>query len=321
MFFEVNKVNVSLYYLKDKFKNILGEVENLEPIGNHELKRNLVYKVYTKSNKYVLKLFYKKNRWDREIAALRILEDTPVNVPKIVDHGILDNGIEYLIYTYIDGIVLKEIEKLIPKENLKSIYKEIGLQLSLIHSNAFDFFGTLDKNLNSTDGFNTYREYFQKSMDDMLKKIYSQEHDYMDLLKIAEEKLRSMYYLLDEVEVPILCHNDFSTRNILVRKIDGKYTVVGIIDFEHSSQTDVYSELVEVYYGLFKKDFDFAKWFKSGYEQYGKIDMEKLEEKKQFYNLSIGLGICSWAKDVAYDYYLEGINMLKETLERSINIE
>ncbi|WP_195837897.1 hypothetical protein [Tissierella pigra] len=41
--------------------------------------------------------------------------------------------------------------------------------------------------------------------------------------------------------------------------------------------------------------------------------------KKDFYNLHIGLEICAWAKEVNYEYYLEGIKVLKGTVDKLMN--
>ena len=46
------------------------------------------------------------------------------------------------------------------------------------------------------------------------------------------------------------------------------------------------------------------------------INKDKLNLKKDFYNLRKGLGICAWAKEVDYEYYLEGIKILEETMNK-----
>ena len=174
----------------------------------------------------------------------------------------------------------------------------------------------MDENARSIQGFTTYREYFEDLINRMLSELYSFEHQNLILLKQAENQLKSMYSILDEVNKATLCHNDFGPRNILVSEVDGKYYLKAIIDFEQCIPTDVDEELVQVYLPLIEKNKVLAESFKLGYEKFGVINKDKLNSKKDFYNLHKGLGICAWAKEVDYEYYLEGIKILEETMNK-----
>lgn len=306
---------IDLNELKDKLKPIIGIIDLIEPIGNHELGRHLVYKLACGSKGYAIKLYYKKDRWNREIASLKLFANTEVLVPRIVDYGVFDDDLEWLIYDFIEGELLSQVIEKLSVDNLKEIYYEMGKQLSMIHHHKeFDFFGSMDQNGKSIKGFTMYREYFEDLMNRTLLELYSIEHENLLLLKEAENQFKSMYSLLDEVDKATLCHNDFKPRNILVSKIDNKYYLKAIIDFEQCVPSDVDDELIYVYLPLLEKDKILSESFKSGYEEYGNINLGKLNLKKDFYNLYKGLGICAWAKEVAYDYYLEGIRVLEDTM-------
>lgn len=310
-------LNIDLNELKDKLKPIIGIVDSIEPIGNHNLQRHLVYKLSCGSKKYVIKLYYKKNRWNREVASLKLFANTEVLVPKIVDYGIFDNVLEWLVYDFIEGELLTQVHEKLSLDNLKDIYYEMGRQLGIIHCHKeFDFFGSMDENGRSIQDFVTYREYFEDLMNRILSELYSFEHQNLTLLKEAENRLKSMYSILDEVSKATLCHNDFSPRNILVSEIDDKYYLKAIIDFEQSIPIDIDKELVQVYLPLIENDKVLAERFKSGYEEFGRINLSKLDLKRDFYNLHMGLGICAWAKEVNYEYYLEGMKILEETVNR-----
>ena len=121
-------INMDLNELKDKLKSIIGIVDSIEAIGNHNLKRHLVYKLSCVDKDYVIKLYYKKNRWNREVGNLKIFADTKVLAPKIVDYGVFDNGIEWLIYDYIEGDLLSKVAEKLPYDDLKDIYHEMGRQ-------------------------------------------------------------------------------------------------------------------------------------------------------------------------------------------------
>lgn len=314
-------LTIDLDELKDKLKSIIGVVDSIESIGNHNLKRHLVYKLSCGNKEYVVKLYYKKNRWNREVASLKIFINSRVKTPKIIDYGIFEDGLEWMISDFIEGQLLSHVDKNISLGNLKQIYIDMGRQLGMIHSHKeFDFYGSMDEDGKSIQGFCTYRDYFEDLINRELPVLYSFEHPNLKLIQQAENKLRSMYTLLDKVDKPTLCHNDFSPRNIFVSESNGKYHLKAIIDFEQSIPTDKDKELVQVYLPLMENNKTLAESFKLGYEEYGDIDLTKLSLKRDFYNLHRGLGICAWAKDVDYDHYLEGIKLLEETMNR-LNIE
>lgn len=314
------KLTINLNELKDKLKPTIGGVDSIEAIGNHHLKRHLVYKLSCGDKKYVIKLYYKKNKWNREVASLKLFENSQLLAPKIMDYGIFDDGMEWLIYKFIEGQLLSDVYKNISSNNLKEIYFEMGRQLGMIHyQKEFKFYGSMDEYGNSIDGFTRYREYFEDLVDTMLSKLYSFEHENFELIKQAEKKLKSMYYILNEVDKPTLCHNDFCPRNTLVDEYNGQYYLKAIIDFEQCIPTNKDEELIQVYMPLIESNQALAGSFKLGYEELGKIDYSKLSLKKDFYNLRKGLEICSWSKEVDYSYYLKGIKLLEETMENHLN--
>lgn len=307
--------SINLDELKSKIEPIIGNIDSIQPIGNHELKRHLVYKLLCGNQKYVIKLYFRKNRWNREVFCYKHFEDTEVLVPRIVDYGIFDNGTEWLIYEYIEGVLLNHVIEKLRVNSLKEIYFDIGRQLSIIHHHKrFDFFGSMNKKGESIKGFTTYRAYFEALTSRMLTSLHTFNHDNNLLIEQSEIQLKAMYNLLDNVDKANLCHNDFGTRNILVNDSNGKYHLKAIIDFERCVPSDRDKELIYFYLPLREKNIQLANSFRLGYEEYGYIHLDMLYKKKNFYNLYEGLEICSWAKEVAYDYYLKGIEILEDTM-------
>ena len=274
-------ITIDLNRLKEKLKPVIGVIDSIEPIGNHELERHLVYKISCSNKTYVIKLYYKKNKWNKEVGSLKLLANSDALIPKVLDYGVFDNGIEWLIYDFIEGELLSQVYEKLSLDNLKEIYYDMGRQLGIIHHHReVDFWGTMDEDCKDIKGCTSYREYFEDSINEILLMLYSSEHQKLGLLKESEIRLKSMYSILDEVNKPTLCHNDFEPSNILVSKIDDKYCLKAIIDFEQCIAIDID-------------------------EEFGVINLEGLNSKKDLYNLRKGLGICSWAKEPAYDYYLQ----------------
>lgn len=299
------------------FESILGKISVIEPIGNHQLKRHLVYKIIKDNIPYALKLYYKPDRWNREIASLKLIEKTQIQAPLIKQYGKLDDGTEWLLMEWVEGELLLDTQKHISKDNLRDIYFHLGQQMGLLHTfKTFDFFGSMTVDGKSLHHIKNYSLAMKKRLKTIVEAVYTYEHDELALIKEAEAQLKTMFCRLNEVKQASLCHSDFGPRNIMVRKHDDVYKLAAIIDFERCTPSDPDKELIYNYLPLLESEPYLACAFKRGYEKYRLINQDSLLKKKDFYMLFEGLLICSWAKNVAYDYYLEGVNNLKTTLKK-----
>ncbi|MEJ6951367.1 aminoglycoside phosphotransferase family protein [Natronospora cellulosivora (SeqCode)] len=305
-------IQISLNEIKSRAKSIVGSVDSIKAIGNHHLKRHLVYKLKCANKNYVLKLYHKKNRWNREVACLKFFADSNILAPEILDYGIFDDGIEWLVYEFIEGKILLDLLDRISLENWNEIYYEMGKQLGLIHGyKNFNFFGSMDEEGNSINNFSKYRDYFEQRINKVLVDLHTFKHDEPLLIRAAEAKLKSMYKIVDGVNEANLCHNDYDQRNIIAVGYNGKYHLTAVIDFEQCVPDDIDKELIYVYLPLLANNQHWAENFIAGYEEYGEINLERLYFKKDFYNLYKGIIICAWAKKVDYDYYLKGLEIIK----------
>jgi len=294
---------------------VVGPISGFEPIGNHELKRHLVYKITCGKKDYVLKLYYKKDRWNREVASLRRFADAEVLVPQVAGYGVFEDGQEWLVYDFLEGTIFSCVEHQLSQDNLESIYFEMGKQLGMIHCHTCDFFGSMDENGHSIAGFKNFKTYFTHLAFRTLEELHTVAHDASTLIKKAEYEFLALLQSFDDSDIPAtLCHNDFGPRNVLVKEEAGKYSFQAIIDFEQCVPNDKDEELITVYLPLLERDKNLANSVRSGYELHGSIELDRLLAKKRFYTLFHGLGICSWAKDVDYAYYLEGVRLLWKTV-------
>lgn len=301
--------------IKDTVSKLLNINVEVIPIGNHELKRHLVYTVKSESVIIgVFKLYYQNNRWNREVASLRFIEGSDIKAPKILKLGKLQDATEWLLLEHIEGEVFSKVKGNISEENIKELYEIIGAELGKIHSlKTFSFFGDWDENGNSIENIKDYSVVFKNSVERMLKELFSQHLEEEELQRKGSEKLRGMLHLVEDVKEAHLSNGDFGERNILVKKVGSKWELSGFIDFEHCVPKDKDAELIECYYRLLEENKSFAEAFKVGYEKHMKFS-DDLEKKKELYDIYSGLSICSWAKMQAPDYYWEGIKILKKYL-------
>jgi aminoglycoside phosphotransferase (APT) family kinase protein len=302
--------------IKDEIKTIL-ETKNftIKPVGNHHLKRHLVYQIDIEDGeKYIFKLYYRGRRRSREIASLKLLEGNKVKCPKIFKYGNLEDGSEWLITEYIEGDILDKVIGDIPLDNRLKIFEEMGEELGILHSvRKFDFFGEWDEEGKSVNNIKNYYDHFVMSMERTINKVLEQDLPDKHLLINAIETIRDNY---DKLKIKIearLVHNDFDGRNILVKKDHEIYRLSGVIDFECSYPGNAEENLVQLYYRYFLDNKDYEKAFFKGYEKYLDIDQE-FHDRLFIYLLCFIVGNCSWSYIQAPDYYNDNIRFLMKIL-------
>ena len=103
------------------------------PIGNHELRRHLVYKVKTIDGEFVFKYYYQDIYGGREISTLRLIDDVNIKHARLIDSGTFGEEREWLMMELLDGMPMDKIMKRLDRENLLEIYKDMGIELAKIH--------------------------------------------------------------------------------------------------------------------------------------------------------------------------------------------
>lgn len=291
--------------------NILKEEVTILPIGNHEIRRHLVYKVQTNKGAFVFKYYYQETYGGREISTLKLIKSSPVKKASLVDFGTFGENREWLMMTMLDGMPMDKIMKSMSKENLISIYTEMGVNLALLHeSHTFNRFGDLKADGTFLNHYSNYKEAFMANNhythDKIIKCIDPSKPIYLEGLKRLEKNLN----LLDHVKTSRLTHMDYSPRNIFLTKEQGKPHLKAVLDFELSRPWDKNADFSQMKLRNFSGHPDYETAFYKGYNSHSNLD-EGFQETSDFYMLNLCLQICSWAKDIAPDYY----NMAFKTLQ------
>lgn len=304
-------MNCTKYYSGHIMKKIIEEPVILTPVGHHELSRHLVYRIDGQNKKpEIFKMFFVKNRWNREIATLKLLAESQVKIPRIISYGVLENKTEWLITECFEGMPLDTVIRNIQNENLRSIYMDIGRELGKMHSyQTFEFFGNWDEHGNSIDKNSDFKSVFIRRVKTVLDQLFDQKLPEESLQREAAKLLWDKVPLLEGISVSRLCHNDYNLRNIMVKNVDGFWSLEGIIDFEQSFPWDKDIDLVYLYHKLTKEDVKLRDDFMRGYEEYCQIG-DDFYKKIDFYLLYMGLYICSWSYNPAPEYYRQGVNLL-----------
>ncbi|MBI9015342.1 MAG: aminoglycoside phosphotransferase family protein [Clostridiales bacterium] len=282
---------------------LIDDILEILPIGHHELKRHLVYRVITEQQDYVVKFFSFKNRLESEVKALQLLENSHVPVPKVINYGVIE-GHDYMLYHYEEGITLDKVIHEIDPKNLETLYRQAGIYLKQIHTfGENEPYGRL-----AVSSYNSHKE----AMAYEISRIYNhlRQHKHPDEV-IIDRGIQALEDARETEGIPIkgLCHMDYNSRNILVKKVNSCYEIIKIIDFEQAAITDIKRDLVNVYQKFIKNKHD-LKSFSEGYGE--NISGHVHSEEAKLYHLHYGLSICSWSLPVDTIHYQEGIDILKE---------
>lgn len=306
--------NMDIYNIEEVHKlveHLMGREVTIKSIGNHDLLRNSVYLVGYGEKNVIFKLYYKRNRCNREIASLKILENSKTKSPVLLDKGLIEDDIEWIFISYLEGIPLHDLIEELSEAEILDVMNAMGKELSIIHDvMKFDYFGEWACKQNGFYKNSNYKDVFCNKLQRIEESLSFQNLPDYNLHKKGVEYIYKNMDILDDVKIGHFCHNDFDDRNILVKKENGKWKLSGVIDFEHSMPWDVDADFISLYGKYFLKHKDWEKAFFTGYgsEKYKKTEFI---EKMNFYLVYRGLEICSWSYKRALNYYKEGINLIE----------
>ena len=283
------------------FRELNLNVDKYTPIGNHELKRHLVYEFYIENIPYIIKVYYKSNRVLREVEGLKIAQKLEIPCPNIIEYGNLNSGFEYIIMSKCQGEIM--YKKMLSTEEKMPLYEKIGEYLGKINS----------YHMNNMDNFKLK---FINSMKKHIEEIRKMNLKSIDL-RVLE---RSYDYFMKNIEVmdfsniPIgYCHNDFDERNIMIHE----ESISAIIDFEIFGKGNVELDLMSLYWKVLHKNKELEESFLRGYEKYITLS-DEFHKRKQLYYVEEAVGNCTWSYEQANDYFNDNIEFLRLCLKRRI---
>lgn len=285
------------------------------PVGNHELKRHLVFRVdFNSGDRRIFKLYYKDRRRSREIASYKLLANSTVKCPRVIQFGNLEDGTQWLMISFIEGELLDTVMHKLSDHSRHAVFEQMGIELGKIHSyQVFDFVGEWDETGKSINNRSDYYSYYVEYLETCIKDIEQNMLPDKEVLIEAIKKVRNLLPSLDVKVIPRLIHNDFDGRNILVDKKAADYELKGIIDFEGCFPGNPEENFINLYYRYFLEHRDLEEAFFKGYNRYLQTDAG-FYDRLPFYLLCFAISNCSWAFYQARDYYFENIKFLKEQL-------
>ena len=310
-------MNVTYDDIGQIFREKLNQTKvDILPCGNHDLNRNLVFKVYTPINQWIIKFYYKPLKRTREINALSYFKQSHL---EIIDQGILKNGVEWLIYGFIEGILMEQCYDMLSSANLEALFYDIGREMARLHKvKQFNYFGDWVPHKQSS--LKDYQTFIIDDTERLILNNLNSNQDEKIVLNIAIDLLRAEYQNIRKLKVGRLCHRDFDGRNIILSYINGFYKLDTILDFEKCVVFNEHFDIIGLYRKYFLKAPYLIKPFKAGYESILEIDTSFNTELK-FNLLRLGIDLSSWAKFVSNDFYVETIDYLSDLLSKIDQID
>ncbi len=310
-------MNVTYDDIGQIFKEKLDQTKvGISPCGNHDLNRNLVFKVYTPIKQWIIKFYYKPLKRTREINALSYFKQSHL---EIVDQGILKNGIEWLIYGFIEGTLMESCYDMLSSANLEVLFYDIGKEMARLHKvKQFNYFGDWVPHKQSS--LENYQTFIIDDTERLILNSLNSNQDERIILNIAIDLLREEYQNIRKLKVGRLCHRDFDGRNIILSSTNGFYKFDTILDFEKCVVFNEHFDIIGLYRKYFLKAPYLIKPFKAGYESILEIDTSFNTELK-FNLLRLGIDLSSWAKFVSNDFYAETMEYLSDLLSKIDQID
>lgn len=149
----------------------------------------------------------------------------------------------------------------------------------------------------------------------MQDEIVAQQLAEERLLLDALGKLHTQIGLFAGITEARLSYSDYDGRNVLVKQSDDRWVFSAVIDFEQAFPGNCENDLIQLYHKCLLTDEGLKKAFFQGYQETWRLDAG-FGDRLNYYLLREGVGICSWAKKVAPHYYAEGVELVREFIDK-----
>lgn len=203
------------------------EIESSKIISGGCANLNVIVNLKNEESPIILRIYLRdKDSVFRERKIADILKDI-VPVPQINYIGDVDNY-RFAIVKFMPGIALRDLLLSDKEYNLEEVMHEVGSLITRFSSHKFTKSGFFNSNL----------EVIEELPEDGLKEFSLSCLDYKNVKKyLGKDIIFKIRSLLNSIPIIKdkninLVHADYDPANILVAKIDGKWKVSAILDWE-----------------------------------------------------------------------------------------
>ena len=285
-------------------EDIFQRPVNYLDVGHHEDLRNYVIKV---DDRYILKVYGDNMRWRGELQNLLSIHKSKLRTPSLVDLGMVNQHNGWILMDLLPGEIMEVGYSKLSEGVRSETWRQLGQLLAEFHkcnTKKYPDMVIFDNQLSYEPllYWDFLKHSYMKNKSTIVKNnYYNKPETYGHIFETIELWLESESSRKQPLLV--LCHNDFSTRNILVQE-----NGFGLIDFEMSFYGQPEADFARLALDLKREEL--FESFLNGYY----MSCDWLERDDSTINMYIYLKIieiCSWAFKRAPEYYAYAFDMLK----------
>jgi len=240
----------------------------------------------------VLKVYPDDLHWKmrKEVTVSSLVQNTlTVPVPRILlaDDTKSVLGLNFILMDKLHGDVLRYLKPSPNEQETSSVYRRIGQVLRELHRITMTAFGYIGPDGVWTPHSSNY-VYMSLQFEKKLREFTERGGPPATTERIAAF-VDARDHLFRECTIPLLCHNDLHSENVLVTR-DGSLRVTGVVDFEGALAGD---PLMDVAKALYYERSDKQK-VAALLAGYGPMERHRWMETLDLYHLYYAIELWCW---------------------------
>ncbi|MEU3164926.1 amino acid adenylation domain-containing protein [Streptosporangium sp. NPDC006930] len=253
-------------------------------------------------------------RLHKEVHVYELLRGSGASCPEMVHWDVSRRDLPhaYAVMTKVPGRPLSEVSGGLSAEEVAGLYREMGRTLRAVHGVRVQRFGPIDGPQESSN-----EAYVGGQLDLRLAQFVEFGGD-PELHAELSAHVRRDRHLLARCDAPVLCHNDFHERNVMVAETEGPGSplrMTGVIDMENALGGDPLMDLARTDYFAVRGDAERRRYLLEGY---GDLP-DDWPERLAFYRLCHALEQWHWLATLGETAALPVIaEQLRECLKEKV---
>ncbi len=210
-------------------------VVGIEPLTGGLRNSSFKMRLEARAEPIVLRLYDKDaSVCAKEVSLLRRVRGT-VAVPEVLhaEPGGVDGAEPYVLLDYVEGVSFRELKRAGNLEALREAAPSVGEALAVIARYEFPAAGRLGDDLEVVGPFVEPPDPVPKFLDSCLASPHFRSRAGVELMAKVHEfgwSWSDRLALLDEERR--LVHGDFNSPNLLARRVGGRWSLAGVLDWE-----------------------------------------------------------------------------------------
>ncbi|MCP4178347.1 MAG: aminoglycoside phosphotransferase family protein [bacterium] len=272
--------------------------------------RNQIYQI---NDNKILKFYSKPLRWEQEILALKNVKFSELEIPRLLDYGTDKSNLFWIEQTAVPGNAVSNLINIFEHPEL---IRQIGTYQALFHNeNIIEKSDIWDK-MQLEGTYSLSHKRIIELNKTRLKKLYDSDYFPHSLIKKIKITLGMYENCILETTNLVICHNDFSHRNLLATSNNNSIIIKSLIDFELCFPADNISDLCRFLQDLLSNECDvLVKEYLTGYNSINKLK-KSYPEKMYYYILSLCIEVMTWSFKNAPDYYESVYKTLNSLIDK-----